>query len=166
MITGTGQRLIPRKLLEWIKGLKKGEGAGLNISTLTDSKENPRFIEGDGEAGDQITGFEITYCKWSLSGTHLMLVCCGSAVSGTVFTSSNTICKFTLPTYITSKIVPVWSNVVENKAYEWRASNWSSQPSAIKEKISGQNILLEASDLTLTADRSFRVQFDLLIDTE
>ena len=83
MIKGTGQRLIPRKLLEWIKGLHKGEGAGLNISTLTDSKGNPRFIEGEGTPME-MEGFTASYCKWSLSGTHLMIVLSGSFANATV----------------------------------------------------------------------------------
>lgn len=167
MIKGTGQRLIPRKLLEWIKGLKKGEGASLNITTLTDSNGNPRFLEGDGSQWESgIEGLDLTYCKWSLSGTHLMLVCAGTIANGTVLASSDKMCKFELPSFILNKIFPVWSNVIELKQLNLQSDDWTSQTSHVKEGKYKNGIYFEFGAITLNEDRKFRIQFDLLIDTE
>ena len=167
MIKGTGQRLIPRKLLEWIKGLNKGEGAGLNISTLTDSKGNPRFIEGDGDAA-VIPGYNISYCKWSLSGTHLMFVVAGVIENGTAISNNTGIAGFKLPQWVMDKIFPVFAtSIIETKSVDYRGVNdWSNQGSScyLAKYSSGINIV--SGSITATADRGFRIQFDLLIDSE
>ena len=167
MIKGTGQRLIPRKLLEWIKGLHKGEGASLNITTLTDSKGNPRFIEGDGIPKTNLPGLTISYCKWSLSGTHLMLVCAGTVVNETVFTTGN-IATFNLPNWILNKIYPVWANsYIEKKSIALVADNFTEQSTtSVLVKSETSIAIYVSSAVTLTANRGFRVQFDLLIDNE
>lgn len=165
MIKGTGQRLIPRKLLEWIKGLHKGEGAGLNISTLTDSDGNSRFIEGDGVPIEK-EGVEITYCKWSLSGSHLMLVCAGTVENGVTIANNSIIASYTLPDYIKNKIYPVWDNNIEVKQVPMYASDWSTQNLYCKFQKITAGLQIQTGALTLTAERSFRAQFDLLIDSE
>ena len=167
MIKGTGQRLIPRKLLEWIKGLNKGEGASLNIKTLTDSDGNPRFIEGDG-IPLSLEGFTSAYCKWSLSGTHLMLVLAGNIANTTVVTNNSVLAKFSIPQYILNKIFVVWGNkylaYVSATSYALDGTSQAITYFVTKETDSIQ--FVKQSDLTLTKDRSFRIQFDLLIDTE
>lgn len=166
MIKGTGQRLIPRKLLEWIKGLHKGEGAGLNISTLTDSDGNSRFIEGDGVT-DEIEGFTASYCKWSLSGTHLMIVLSGSVANGTTI-SSGSIATYEVPTFIMNKIYPVWaSRFLEIKTLTLVADDFSTQTlSALFNINTGKLNIYIQNSATLSKDRAFRLQFDLLIDNE
>ena len=170
MIKGTGQRLIPRKLLEWIKGLNKGEGASLNITTLTDSNGNPRFIEGNG-VPMELEGFTSTYCKWSLSGTHLMFVLAGSIANTTVVPSSKIVAYFDIPEFVFQKIYPVWRNkYLESTAFKLFADDWTSQNISIhfykSDNTPGRMGFENASAVTLTADRKFRIQFDLLIDSE
>lgn len=172
MITGTGQRLIPRKLLEWIKGLKKGEGAGLNISTLTDSKGNPRFVEGNGVINESLpSGVEISYCKWSLSGTHLMLVIAGTIADTTAISNNTLLAEFIIPSFIADKIYSVWGVNIETKNIPCVAENWSIQQlNVVFLKVSGQSKLQirtsGGATFTATAGRGFRMQFDLLIDSE
>lgn len=165
MIKGTGQRLIPRKLLEWIKGLNKGEGAGLNISTLTDSKGNPRFIEGDG-VGLEKEGLTISYNKWSLSGSHLMLVIAGEIENGISLSNSDVLSYFTLPDFIKDKIYGVWGNMIEIKTISIYSGDWSAQALQFQFSKNPLGLAVKTSNLTTTAKRFFRIQFDLLIDTE
>lgn len=172
MIKGTGQRLIPRKLLEWIKGLNKGEGASLNITTLTDSDGNNRFIEGNGAVNESLpSGLEISYCKWSLSGTHLMIVIAGTIENTTAVNNNTLLAEFVIPDFVANKIFPVWGVNIESKNIPCVADNWSIQQlNVVFLKVSGQAKLQVRTSggatFTATADRGFRMQFDLLIDSE
>ena len=138
-----------------------------DISNLVDSKGNPRFIEGNGTPGT-IEGFTSTYCKWSLSGTHLMIVLAGSFVNNTVLAANSTIATYPIPKFIYDKIYFVWQNNMEIKTINSYADDWSSQGIQFKfQKIGNETALkIETNNITFTANRSFRVQFDLLIDSE
>ena len=140
-----------------------------DISTLVDSKGNPRFIEGEGIPAT-IEGFTSTYCKWSLSGTHLMLVLTGTLANATNVADSAVLATFRLPTFILNKINVVWANqYIEMKQVSMYASNWTTQPlitTTRKHENSIQILKSGGSTLTLTAERNFRLQFDMLIDTE
>lgn len=138
-----------------------------DINTLVDNAGNPRFIEGNGTPAT-IEGFTSTYCKWSLSGTHLMLVLAGSIANGTAITNGTNIATFNIPDFIFDKIYPVFASVIEVKSTPVYASDWSTQQLQIKEIKSTLNrvIYFETGSVTLTANRSFRMQFDLLIDRE
>lgn len=136
-----------------------------DISTLVDASGNPRFVEGDGVGLSQ-EGVTISYCKWSLSGTHLMLVCAGTIANTTVIAANSKLAKFTLPDYIKNKIYSVWQNNIEAKEIKLYADDWSNQTLQIKFQKITEGLQLETASLTLTADRSFRIQYDLLIDVE
>jgi len=138
-----------------------------DIATLVDSKENPRFIEGNGIPAS-IEGLTTSYCKWSLSGTHLMLVCAGTVEKATVINSVQ-LGQFYLPKYISDKIFPTFSNRVEIKSLIFYANDFSSQNincSLAIDNASNKAVILTHGTLTLSADRGFRIQFDVLIDSE
>lgn len=137
-----------------------------DITTLVDSAGNPRFIEGEGSPLEQ-EGVTNTYCKWSLSGTHLMLVYAGT-LEDTITISSNAIlASFTLPSWILNKIYPVWDQYLDFRQASAYASGGTSQYiSMLIGKTSSGIQLVKNGNLTLTAKRSFRIQFDLLIDAE
>ena len=66
-----------------------------------------------------------------------------------------------------SKIVPVWGNYVETKDVKLMANDWSSQDIKFGYSYSGGYIFIyNLTSVTLTADRKFRIQFDLLIDNQ
>ena len=133
------------------------------IEALVDASGNPRFIEGDGTPAT-ITGFISTYCKWSLSGTHLMLVLAGSFANGTVI--SGDIATFNLPDYIKDKIFAFVGNFIEFKSIVARAESLGTQNIEFQNILTSTGVKFATSNVTLTADRYFRVQFDLLIDNE
>ena len=70
---------------------------------LNDANGKPRFLMSNGTPLSQ-TGFTSTYCKWSLSGSHLMLVLAGSIANGTTISQSTILANFELPDFIKSKI--------------------------------------------------------------
>ena len=135
-----------------------------------DVSARPLIVEGDG-AGLEQEGVTISYCKWSLTGTHLMLVLAGSIANTTAIADSTNLAEFTIPEWIGNKIFPVWSTTyIEGKIITFRADDWSTQTATITlVKNTSTSILFRKSGggtFTLTADRSFRIQFDLLIDNE
>lgn len=138
----------------------------VTLNNVVDSNGNPRFIEGNGTPAT-ITGFTATQCKWSLSGTHLMLLLTGTMANGTELTNGMNLAVFTLPDFIKNKITPSWANnYIERKANILFADNWTTQTSTVVlGKFTNINIQ-QSGALTLTADRNFRVQFDLLIDSD
>ena len=137
-----------------------------DISTLVDASGNPRFIEGDGEGLEQ-EGVTISYCKWSLSGTHLMCVCAGTIANTTVLSNGTNLAVFGVPSYVWNKIYPVWLENIEAKTVDMYASDWTKQsPFVAFKKGVSKLIIQNGTTVTFTADRSFRIQFDLLIDVE
>ena len=142
------------------KGVKK------DIASLVDADGNPRFAEGD-ITMDEVEGFTQTYGKWSLSGSHLMIVLAGLVADTTAYTGGK-LASVNLPQWIIDKIAIIFSAVVSFKSIPAYAANWSTQnlsvalrkPSTSSITITGEN------SVTFTADRAFRIEFDLLIDIE
>lgn len=135
------------------------------MENIIDNEGNKRFIEINGEY-DEITGVSISYCKASLSGTHLMLVTAGTIANGTAVSGFPLIGNFELPDYIMDRIVPLYSTNVDVKTINLFSSGGSSQSvNGILYK-DGSNLKIAIGNITLTDDRNFRVQFDLLIDAD
>lgn len=144
-----------------IKEVKK------DINTLVDANGHDRFIEGNGVS--EITGLTNAYCKWALSGSHLLLVCAGNVADGSSILTNDDVATFTLPEWIYNKIIPVWASTrIEAKNTVFYNDDWSSQSVGIVlTKLSGNTISFKSvSDITFTKDRAFRVAFDLLIDND
>lgn len=139
-----------------------------DISTLVDSAGNPRFVEGN-ITPETITGLTFTYCKWSLSGTHLMIVLAGSCENVTL-TNNATFAEITLPEFIMDKIYPLTSQGRVSHATLNNYYDYSYRSSCILSLVKDTNILRVigwgiGGSSTLTAG-TFRIQFDLLIDSE
>ena len=135
------------------------------FETIVDKNGNKRFIEGDLDT-ETIEGIEFTYAKWSLSGSHLMIVLAGDVASGTTISQQN-LCEIDLPDFIKDKIVVLFSSVVslnETKAFD---GSWNSQDiySYLYKTNEGIGIYVY-STTEFATNKSFRIQFDLLIDNE
>ena len=128
-----------------------------------DEAGHQRFIEGD-ITFNEIEGLTQTYGKWSLSGSHLLIVIAGSianetAISGTIISSID------LPAWIKDKLVPIYGQaIVRQTDYAYSSDGATNQSVLNVLGKSGANIYV-GSYITATADRYFRYQFDLLIDT-
>ena len=138
----------------------------ISFENIEDSEGNKRFIEGNGTPAT-ITGVTSAYCKWSLSGSHLMFVYAGTCDDETVLPAEDLV-TFELPSWILSKIYPVFDTnkiaIIPVKLY---GSDWQTQDAnLIVLKYQNYIIFYLTSSVTLNADRSFRIQFDLLIDND
>ena len=136
------------------------------MTTIVDKNGFPRFVEGDGTPLEQ-EGFTSSYCKWSLSGTHLMLVIAGSITSSTTIIAGISLAKFKVPDYIKDKIVGVVGNLIEYKNITCIDGSYNtSQLATYLEKKTNDVEVIVSSNYTASANVSFRVQFDLLSDAE
>lgn len=150
----------------FITGDTEFDGDVKCLENITDAQGHKRFIEIEGTSLSQ-EGVSISYCKASLSGTHLMLVCAGTIADETVLAAGSYLASFTLPQWIADKIEIIWSSFVEAKSFTARDDSWGYQDLSValrKDDNLVRFYLVEA--LTLTSTKSFRIQFDLLVDNE
>ena len=136
------------------------------FENITDSHGNPRFIEGD-ITMNTIDGVTQTYGKWSLSGTHLMIMIAGNIANGTTF-SGVLVNSIDLPEFIKDKIITYPGTAsVDIKSINIYSITNTAQSIIVRLRKSNDVVSIEEmTSVTLTADRSFRIQFDLLIDDE
>lgn len=138
------------------------------FENIVDKDGHKRFIEGD-ITPQEISGITFTYAKWSLSGTHLMVVLAGNVANTTTLTAGTSLARnISVPSWVLDKIVATFSTVIEVKTLTMYASGWGSQSltATIRKSSSAGLSVANESNLTLTDDRSFRIQFDLLVDNE
>ncbi len=137
------------------------------LENIKDQSGHNRFIEGIGTDLSG-TGVTITYIKWSLSGTHLMLVLGGSITNGSEAGDNNIKASFSLPEWVMNKLYPIIGSYLEIKNVKAFASDGSSQDIPfIFYKQGNDNIVFESyGSVTMSSDKGFRVQLDLLIDNQ
>lgn len=142
----------------------------IDLSKVVDSKGRPRFIQGTNSSGGFAPNIgSITYGEWSLSGTHLMAVIAGSIKANVTIHDGTVIGHFELPKWVTDKIAPVWANTyIEAKNISLRGNDWSEKD--VKSILSKGDISIDiviAQEFTNdSTERHFRIQYDLLIDTD
>lgn len=133
---------------------------------IEDAQGNKRFVEGDGVPLVQ-EGYTSVYCKWSLSGTHLMMVVAGVISEDAIIGNGTYLGTFKLPQWIFDKIYPVFGDELEIKEIYAYNDDWTSQNFNVDLNKSTNNtmiIRIVSGGITATKDRQFRIQFDLLID--
>lgn len=136
------------------------------MNNIVDSHGNKRFVEWNLNTA-AINGITYTYAKASLSGTHLMLVIAGTIVTGEY--ASSGLANIVLPSYIGQKIRPVTGNIIEYKNIIAIASNYQTQIINTGLFVNQNNNTLSVNltaPITITVDRNFRIQYDLLIDSD
>lgn len=134
------------------------------FENITDSHGNKRFVEGD-ITMNEIEGLTQTYGKWSLSGTHLMIVLSGIIAGGTTL-GADTIASVIIPSYIGSKINAVVSSIIDVKDAKAYNSSYNELILSLQlRKYSNTNLYIRNGiSRSTTENRTFRIQFDLLID--
>lgn len=172
MIKGRGQRLIPEELLKYLQAYKENHpdpagGGGATLEDIVDSAGNKRFIEGNGTPVT-ISGVTYTYNKWSLSGTHLMVVLAGSVVANTGITAGQKFTKYSIPEFILNKIFPLTdSGYLDQKTTSFKTSGGSSLTKVFDFSKTNDGLEISlSSGGTISTDVNFRIQFDLLIDAD
>lgn len=139
------------------------------MENIVDSDGRKRFIESD-LSTSTITGISFNYGKWSLSGSHLMIVLAGVIEENATISNGTWATLPDLPQWIFDKIVPTFSVVVEFKTQFFYGDDYSSQTMTISlYKDTDERVKIVrtgGSTTTFTKERNFRIQFDLLIDNE
>ena len=143
------------------------------FETITDSHGNKRFVEGDLTLGSEFANLGITkkYGKWSLSGTHLMIVLVADIPSGVTTPVNASFCELNIPAFIYNKLSGLWGDTLDVKNISVRSTTtWYSGvkmlDSVICYKIQNNKIRISTSGSTVTCDveSTCRIQFDFIID--
>lgn len=138
----------------------------LPLANIVDEEGHNRFIEGDIDS-TSLPNLTLKYGKWSLSGTHLMIVLALEVPSGTTTAVINKEIK--LPQWVIDKIVPVFGVYIEDKGNVYIKKENASQVGIIATNLNKQNdkIYIAYVIQTATTDTGFvRITYDLLIDSE
>ena len=138
------------------------------FENIVDEDGHERFIEGNGSVEASRTDIHTKYLKWSLSGSHLMLVACFEVDNGATFAGGRPFI-FELPQWIMDKIVPVWNNrYIINYTGAFYGDDFTSQSyGCVLDKVDNKlKFYFHTGSLTLTKKRATRIEFDLLIDNE
>ena len=148
-----------------VDNFEQGEGGG-KLDNIVDSQGNKRFIEGRGNP-ETITGVTSLYCKWSLSGTHLMLVYALNLDSGTSLNARTDICSFELPQWILDKIYSTFNGLVNvvDALYVPDGNTPTAKQEWLYKTATGLKIT-NKTGVQATNASYLRIQFDLLIDSE
>lgn len=158
-----------------INGVKYAVGGGATLDDIEDSAGNKRFVEGDILKTENITSnINLVYGKWSLSGTHLMIVAAASCPdSGYVYTSDELFYLDGLPSWIFDKIIPLLTynhvNYIDRKAttfFNQSAETVTRTAYYIKDTVNNKIVIKIGNDLQLTSSYNVRFTLDLLIDAE
>lgn len=134
-----------------------------SMERIVDANDNFRFVEG-AITMQTITGITQTYGKWSLSGTHLMIVLAGKIENES--TISGTLAYVNLPNWVLNKIIPLVANLVSSKDIILWSETYSTQSIGVNIRKETNRLTINIGNITLTAERYFRIEFDLLIDAE
>ena len=136
------------------------------MENIVDLNGRKRFVEFD-NIDEEVSGLTITYSKTSLSGTHLMVVLAGEIDNATTIAGNTKLTTIDIPQWIKDKIIPTFTSVIEVKSVNIYAYDWTTQNWGVHFVKSATDIyILTTGSLTTSADRTFRIQFDLLIDQE
>ena len=153
--------------LERIRSLAGGSA----FENIKDKNGNPRFIEGDltlllTPELMEAYGATVLYSKWSLSGTHLMIVACVSFSKETKQSGSIQMFKVNLPDWIKEKLVPIFSTYLISRVLVPKYPNGNLSASLYSSNNEVTINLNNLIDNPITANCVARYQFDLLIDNE
>lgn len=135
---------------------------------IVDKDGHARFIEGEMDTRAFSDGVEFSYAKWSLSGSHIMFVLAGKINNATSWSFTN-VCDVDLPEWIYNKIVAYPSNYIDSKNFPVANVDYNTNQSltVFFQKIPNlKKLRFYFASFTATADRYFRIAFDLLIDNE
>ena len=140
------------------------------LENIKDSNGHNRFLVGNITLGTSVDGMTISYAKWSLSGTHLLIVIAGSLASGKTIPDPTTLGVLNgVPSWIYDKITVVAINniVMYDDTPFLSLGEWYGTTSSFRLRKHEGTLLVDKNN-SYTNDRSytqnFRISFDLLID--
>ena len=132
---------------------------------IVDKDGHPRFIEGEITI-ETIEGISQSYGKWSLSGSHLMIVLALSVENALVVSTGNVAIISNIPSWVMDKIVALTGSTVVPYVNFTFVGGGTTQALAAQLLKSSNNLYIQMYSFTSSGDRSGRIQFDLIIDNE
>lgn len=137
-----------------------------DINTLVDADGHERFINGDMTVSEY-TGITFNYHKWSLSGSHLLIVLAGSMEANSTIPDNSLIARLNnVPEWVINKIYQISGTTVSMNSVLFYQQEYSATAKNINlRKDSGNLVIRNVSGaITFTDARTFRIAFDLLVD--
>lgn len=133
---------------------------------LTDKNNYKRFVEGKCSINNSNFSGTIDYNKWSLSGTHLMIVIAGTINAGSYSTSDLFyLSSPDIPSWILDKIVPTSGNYIDFYTLKIWVS-WVTTNFSLEIKKGSYLSIAPSHAQTVEQDSKFRLKLDFLIDME
>lgn len=136
------------------------------LENIVDSQGRKRFIEG-ALSDPQVSGITRAYARWSLSGTHLMVVVAGNLAANTSLTFGTSLGAAVVPQWIADKIAPLISNkaMVAEQTFVRPGGSIERKNVALAKYLN--SLIVEVyGTISFNEDTTFRMQFDLLIDAQ
>ena len=146
---------------------KESQENGIKVfENIVDKNGNARFIEGNITI-EEITGVTKTYGKWSLSGSHLLVVLALDIDNTSELPAGKVASLNNLPEWVYDKIAILFStSIVDVKDFIAYGSDFTTQTQRTYIVKVESGIELHTSALTYNKARKVRFSFDLLIDNE
>lgn len=165
LIGFTGDKIEIGNDLDVDGDLKVNSNAKL-FENIVDKNNHSRFTEGPINT-IQKTGVTYTYAKWSLSGSHLMIVLSGVISENTTFGQED-LATLSLPEWISEKLYTIHSQTTllnMGDMYIREGLQNSTKTCIITKPESGDLIIsFRDSFQSESLNTGFRLQFDFLID--
>lgn len=141
---------------------------GVLLDDIVDLQGHKRFIEGELILGKE--GLTSEYSKWSLSGSHLIIVGYIKIPAGTAIAATDVYYNVELPTWVLNKVKTIASTLVNpSMNFTPVLSNGVSTTPAITAYLLKQNdkLVVRAGGATAREEDIYvRIQFDILIDAD
>lgn len=144
----------------------KADKTNIPFENIKDEHGKNRFVEGNVTL-NAISGVTQTYGKWSLSGSHLMIVIAGSMEANTAIAGDTYMCPINVPQWVIDKLYPIRASyicfidgVVSNT--DW---SFTTIPVGLQKSTSDLR-LYKVGSTTFTKANSFRITIDLLVDND
>ena len=141
------------------------DGVLNRLAEIKDAQGNKRFIQGTFTYMPP-TGVSVDYAKWSLSGTHLMLVICFHKIAGSLETGGINFDTIGLPQYVLDKINPAIGSYVDTKWFKATKTGYSDSVDVWTYVVKLSNALRVTlgSFQTTGNDDYARIIYDFLIE--
>lgn len=141
------------------------------LEKIKDEEGHKRFLEGAMQVYSSGNTLDITYAKWSLSGSHLQIVIAGRRPANSSMPNEVDLGAQNLPSFIHNKLVPLVSSYLGWKTSETTYTGYTEGDKVwsycVRHGSYGIVIAIGAWTPSIsTSDSYFRITYDFLIDLE
>lgn len=144
-----------------------GDIYGVKIENIKDASNNNRFIEGTIALNSSLSGVIATYARWSLSGTHLMVVLGLEIDANTTILQNDVVGTCNVPSWLFDKIYPLKGIGVAWGTFENINSDWTREDTKIVLiRQHGELQIAFDADKTYSKSNVIRINFDILVGNQ